>query len=71
MHRAQLLRFIESQPSKRYQFVSDLIGLDQIDKIEGISRKEIHDDQESLLTSSQKNLRKVTDNLRSVFEQKI
>lgn len=70
MHRAQLLRFIESQPSKRYQFVSDLIGLDQIDKIEGIW-KEIHDDQESLLTSSQKNLRKVTDNLRSVFEQKI
>jgi energy-coupling factor transporter ATP-binding protein EcfA2 len=34
LHRAQLLRFIESKPAERYTVVSDLIGLDQLERIE-------------------------------------
>jgi len=34
LHRAQLLRFIESKPAERYKVVSDLIGLAQLEQIE-------------------------------------
>lgn len=42
LHRAQLLRFIESRPADRYKVVADLIGLDQIEEVEKVW-KELRD----------------------------